>query len=67
MSLAPLGKTKEILWAIRSHKDPRWNKLGRSTVATIFQRAPEAIKHLESMEKKYGRYPSDLEYEAYKA
>jgi len=66
MSLAPLGRAKEVEWSITSKKDPRWNSSGISTVAMIFQMAPEAKRWAKICEKKYGKRPKDLEYIGHK-
>jgi hypothetical protein len=66
MSIAPLGRLKEIEWNVTSRRDSRWNKSGTSTVAMIFQYAPEALTWIDKCEKKYGKRPKDLEYDAHK-
>jgi hypothetical protein len=66
MSIAPLGRSKDISWSLTSKKDPRWNTSGQDTVGMMFQTAPGARRHIKRMKKKYGKKPSDLEYEAYK-
>ena len=64
MSLAPLGRTKEVTWFITSKKDPNWNNSGTSTVAMIFQMPSKAKAWLKKCEKEYGKRPNDLEYSA---
>jgi hypothetical protein len=66
MSLAPIGRSKHIVWHLTSKKDPRWNASGRDVVAMIFQTAPSATKAITRNKKKYGKPPSDLEYTAHK-
>ena len=65
MSLAPLGRSKTVIWHLTSIKDPRWNASGRDVVGMIFQTAPDAEKCIKRNKKKYGQQPSDLEYKAH--
>lgn len=66
MGMCPIGRSKEIEWSLTSKKEPRWNKKGTSTVAMMFQQAPEATRHINKLQKKYGYIPVDLTYEAHK-
>ena len=66
MSLAPLGRAKEISWAVSSKKDPRWNNSGDCT-GLISMMAYDARQHVKKCRKKYGKQPSDLTYEAHKS
>jgi len=65
MALAPIGRPKTICWSIHSKKDPRWNKSGRC-FGLILMRPREANTWIEKCQKKYGKQPKDLTYEAYK-
>lgn len=65
MSLAPLGRPKEISWAVSSKKDPRWNNSGKCYGMIIMQ-AHDARRHVKKCKKKYGKQPNDLTYEAHK-
>jgi len=66
MSLAPIGRPKKIFWSLTSKKDPRWDASDKSTVAMIFQTAPNALNHIKRMKEKYGKMPDDLEYNGHK-
>jgi len=62
LSLAPIGRAKEVKWKIRSETDKRWNKSGTDTVAMVFQTAPSAEKWLKECEHKFGKRPKGLQY-----
>lgn len=65
MSLAPLGRSKTIHWTIISKIDTRWNGHGES--GGFITVLPHNInKHIEKCEKRYGKRPKDLTYEAHK-
>ena len=63
VSLAPIGRAKDIEWEIKSKKDPRWNKSGR-TQGFLLVRVHAANKWIKKCRKEYGRPPADLTYQA---
>ena len=65
MSLSPIGRSKIIRWFVSSQSDKRWNNSGECR-GFITMTPYEVIKWLDNCENKYGKKPSDLNYEAYK-
>lgn len=64
MSLAPLGRSKDVRWKISSKLDPRWNGTGEGP-GFISMSPREADDHLKKCRRKYGKQPKDLFYEAH--
>lgn len=65
MSLAPIGKPKTIHWVIISKTNPQWN--GKGITGGFISILPRDVtKYLKKCEKKYGKQPEDLMYEAHK-
>ncbi len=64
MGMCPLAMPKEIEWSVSSKIDLRWNKKGISTVAMMFDKPPEALSWIKRCEKKFGKRPKGLLYEA---
>jgi hypothetical protein len=48
-------------WWLRSESDPRWNTSGTSTVGG-FEMCSEAKNALESLKRRLGDPPKDLEH-----
>jgi hypothetical protein len=63
MSLAPIGRAKDVEWKVSSKKDPRWNKSGK-TQGFISMRVYPANKWIKKCKKRYGKPPADLTYQA---
>jgi hypothetical protein len=64
MNLSPLIRNKEIIWSISSKSDPRWNNTGTDTTVMMHQMPRDAEKWIKKCEKKFGKKPKDLTYQA---
>ena len=63
MSLAPIGRPKDIRWKITSKIDPRWSSSGECP--GFISLSPRAANdHLKKCKRKYGKQPKDLLYKA---